>query len=99
MLVGIRNKELTTKIGIMNLQKFDRSRLAGAYVSREQPSTIDDPTLRNGFMVRRPWLSSLDRTIFYSALPMRSAVRRIWFCRLRNWAFPPASFHGVRTLL
>ena len=49
MMVGIRNRELTTKIGIMNLQKFDRSRLAGSYVSREQPSTIDDPTIRNGF--------------------------------------------------
>lgn len=49
MMVGIRNKELTTKIGIMNLQKFDRSRLAGSYVSSEQPSTIDDPTIRNGF--------------------------------------------------
>ena len=49
MMVGIRNKELTTKIGIMNLQKFDRSRLAGSYVSKEQPSTIDDPTIRNGF--------------------------------------------------
>ena len=49
MMVGIRNKELTTKIGIMNLQRFDRSRLAGSYVSKEQPSTIDDPTIRNGF--------------------------------------------------
>ena len=49
MMVGIRNKELTTRIGIMNLQKFDRSRLAGSYVSSEQPSTIDDPTIRNGF--------------------------------------------------
>lgn len=49
MMVGIRNKELTTKIGIMNLQKFDRTRLAGSYVSKEQPSTIDDPTIRNGF--------------------------------------------------
>lgn len=36
-------------MGIMNLQKFDRSRLAGSYVSKEQPSTIDDPTIRNGF--------------------------------------------------
>jgi nitroreductase len=49
MLVGIRNKELTTEIGIMNLAKFDRSRLAGSYVSKEQPSTIDDPTIKNGF--------------------------------------------------
>lgn len=49
MMVGIRNKELTTKIGIMNLAKFDRSKLAGSYVSKEQPSTIDDSTIRNGF--------------------------------------------------
>lgn len=49
MMVGIRNKELTTKIGIMNLDRFDRSKLAGSFVSREQPSTIDDPTIRNGF--------------------------------------------------
>ncbi len=49
MLVGVRNKELTTKIGIMNVADFDRSNLAGSYVSKEQPSTIDDPTLKNGF--------------------------------------------------
>jgi len=49
MLVGIRNQELTTKIGKMNLAGFDRSRLAGSYVSKEQPSVIDDPTMKNGF--------------------------------------------------
>lgn len=49
MPVGVRNKELTTKIGVMNLAKFDRTRLAGSYVSKEQPSTIDDPTIKNGF--------------------------------------------------
>lgn len=49
MMVGVRNKELTTKIGIMNLEKFDRSKLLGSYVSKEQPSTIDDPTIQNGF--------------------------------------------------
>jgi nitroreductase len=49
MLVGVRNKELTTKIGIMNVADFDRSNLAGSYVSKEQPSTIDDPTMKNGF--------------------------------------------------
>lgn len=49
MIVGIRNKELTTRIGIMNLEKFDRSKLVGSYVSKEQPSTIDDPTIQNGF--------------------------------------------------
>ena len=49
MLVGIRNIALTTKIGIMNLAGFDRSRLAGSYVSKEQPSVIDDPAMKNGF--------------------------------------------------
>lgn len=49
MMVGIRNKELTTKIGIMNLAKFDRTKLAGAYVSKEQPSVIDDATMKDGF--------------------------------------------------
>ncbi len=49
MLVGIRNWELTAKIGVMNLAGFDRTRLAGSYVSREQPSVIDDPAIKNGF--------------------------------------------------
>ncbi|MCM1304759.1 MAG: nitroreductase family protein [Lachnospiraceae bacterium] len=49
MLVGIRNSELTTKIGRMNLGGFDRSGLIGSYVSKEQPSVIDDPTMKNGF--------------------------------------------------
>lgn len=49
IMVGVRNKELTTKIGIMNLVKFDRRNLAGSYVSKEQPSNIDDPTIKNGF--------------------------------------------------
>jgi nitroreductase len=49
ILIGVRNKELTTKIGIMNLAKFDRSNLAGSYVSKEQPSSIDDPSMKNGF--------------------------------------------------
>lgn len=49
MIVAVRNAELTAKIGRMNLAKFDRSRLIGGYVSKEQPSVIDDPTMKNGF--------------------------------------------------
>lgn len=49
MMVGIRNAELTAKLGRTNMEKFDRSNLAGSYVSKEQPSTIDDPTIKNGF--------------------------------------------------
>lgn len=49
MMIGIRNKELTEKIGIMNLAKFNRNNLTGSYVSKEQPSNIDDPNIKNGF--------------------------------------------------
>lgn len=49
MLVAIHNKELATHIGKMNMANFDRTHLAGNYVSKEQPSTIDDPTIRNRF--------------------------------------------------
>lgn len=49
MIVAVRNAELTAKIVRMNLAKFDRSRLIGSYVSKEQPSVIDDPTMKNGF--------------------------------------------------
>lgn len=49
MMIGIRDKALTTRLGQMNLAKFDRSALIGSYVSKEQPSTIDDPNIKNGF--------------------------------------------------
>lgn len=49
MIVGIHNADLAGRIGRMNLARFDRSRLAGSYVSQEQPSNIDDPTIQNGF--------------------------------------------------
>ena len=49
MFVGVRNAELVHELGHLNMAKFDRSNLAGSYVSREQPSTIDDPTISDGF--------------------------------------------------
>lgn len=49
IMIGVRDKELTTQIGIMNLSKFDRHNLAGSFVSKEQPSNIDDPAIKNGF--------------------------------------------------
>ena len=49
MIVGIRNAELVEKLGRMNMARFDRSRLLGSYVSKEQPSVIDDPTIKSGF--------------------------------------------------
>lgn len=49
MIVGIRNQGLVEKLGKMNMAHFDRSRLIGSYVSKEQPSVIDDPTIKSGF--------------------------------------------------
>lgn len=49
MMVAVHNKALTAKIGKMNLSKFNRSKLAGTYVSKEQPSVIDDSSIKNGF--------------------------------------------------
>lgn len=49
MMVAIRNKKLVEKIGRMNVANFDRSNLAGSYVSKEQPGTIDDPNIKSGF--------------------------------------------------
>ncbi|MBD5466908.1 MAG: nitroreductase family protein [Lachnospiraceae bacterium] len=49
IIVGIRDQELAEKIGRLNLARFDRSRLSGSYVSKEQPSVIDDPRMKSGF--------------------------------------------------
>lgn len=47
--VGVLNADLVRELGRMNLARFDRSRLAGSFVSREQPSNIDDPSIADGF--------------------------------------------------
>lgn len=49
MMVAVHNPQLTRKIGIMNMANFNRSGLAGSYVSKEQPSVIDDPGIKDGF--------------------------------------------------
>lgn len=49
MIVGIRNAELVEKLGKMNMAHFDRGKLIGSYVSKEQPSVIDDPNIKSGF--------------------------------------------------
>ena len=49
MIIGIRSAELVEKLGRMNMIHFDRGRLIGSYVSKEQPSVIDDPTIKSGF--------------------------------------------------
>lgn len=47
--IACRNKRLNEIIGKLNVAGLDRSRLIGSYVSKEQPSIIDDPSIRSGF--------------------------------------------------
>lgn len=49
MVVAVQDPELVEKIGKLNVARFDRSRLVGGHVSAEQPSIIDDPTIKSGF--------------------------------------------------
>ena len=49
IIIGIHNAKLAEQLGRLNVAKFDRSALLGSYVSDEQPSIIDDPTIKSGF--------------------------------------------------
>ncbi len=49
MLVGIRDRALLEQLGRLNAGAMDRSKLAGNYVSADQPSLIDDPAIKSGF--------------------------------------------------
>lgn len=49
IIVAIRDRELCEKIGKINVACMDRSKLAGVYVSKDQPSIIDDPKIKSGF--------------------------------------------------
>lgn len=48
-ICALYNRELCETIGKLNIARFSRSNLAGTYVSREQPSIIDDPAIKSGF--------------------------------------------------
>ena len=47
--VACQNKTLNEIMGKLNVASLDRSHLAGRFVSKEQPSIIDDPSIRSGF--------------------------------------------------
>lgn len=49
MIVAIHNKDLAEKLGRLNVSKLDRTHLSGSYVSKEQPSIIDDSNIKSGF--------------------------------------------------
>lgn len=49
IIVGVHDAKITEQIGKLNIARFDRSALLGSYVSEEQPSIIDDPSIKSGF--------------------------------------------------
>ena len=49
IIIGIHDVKLAELVGKLNVAQFDRSALMGNYVSEEQPSIIDDPTIKSGF--------------------------------------------------
>lgn len=49
ILCGIQDRPLLEELGKRNAACMDRGRLAGSYVSAEQPSLIDDPGIKSGF--------------------------------------------------
>ena len=49
IIIGIYDAKLAELVGKLNVAQFDRSALMGNYVSEEQPSIIDDPTIKSGF--------------------------------------------------
>jgi nitroreductase len=48
MVIGIHRPDIVEKIGRLNVACMDRRRLIGGSVSAEQPSIIDDPTIKSG---------------------------------------------------
>lgn len=69
MVVGIRDARLVEKIGRMNVACMNRSRLAGRYVSAEQPSIIDDPSIMSGFYGAPCVAVIFSQKNFYYAVP------------------------------
>jgi nitroreductase len=49
IIVGIHDRKLCEQVGRLNASCMDRSHLMGSYVSKDQPSLIDDPKIKSGF--------------------------------------------------
>lgn len=49
MIVAIRNRQVSERLGKLNVAGLRRENLIGGKVSAEQPSIIDDPTIKSGF--------------------------------------------------
>ncbi len=48
-IIGCMDTVLNERVGKLNIMSFDKSKLIGGFVSSEQPSIIDDPSINSGF--------------------------------------------------
>ena len=76
--VACQDRMLKEAIGKLNIARFDRSHLVGGFVSKEQPSIIDDPTIRSGFYGHRPLSRFSVRRTFFILSRMLIVLPRIW---------------------
>ena len=90
IIVAVRNRALCEKIGRLNIAKFNRNSLAGSYVSSEQPSIIDDPSIRSGFY-GAPTVCAVfgPKNFLYSVADAFCCAENMAAGRLRNWGLPP----------
>jgi nitroreductase len=91
VLVGINNAQTAAQLGRLNLAKFDRSGLIGNYVSADQPSVIDDPSLKNGFYGAPSVVVIFAQADFYFGVPDA-------FCCAQTMAFAAHSL-GVSSCI
>lgn len=78
MVVALRGRELSDRVGRWNAACMDRTHLAGSYVSAEQQASLMTRRSAADFTGRRPWWRSLGSRIFYTASRILSALRKIW---------------------
>ena len=48
-IVAIRDRRVSEALGKLNVASMRRDKLIGGHVSADQPSIIDDPTIKSGF--------------------------------------------------
>jgi len=49
VIVAIRDRQVSENLGKLNVASLRRDNLVGGHVSADQPSIIDDPTIKSGF--------------------------------------------------
>ena len=80
--VACQDRTLNEAIGKLNIARFDRSHLAGNFVSKEQPSIIDDPSIRSGFYGAPTVITIFGPKRFLYSVPDA-------FCAAKTWCSKP----------